>query len=203
MTRRRFPGWRGCCRSTTRPFPTGGYAHSYGLSKSCGSARPRCGIDAPASQKSSLADVDSLRTSGCPPRAGGGSGNDLAALVELDAIVDATKTPRELREASRATGRRRLHAFAETGLSPALAALARAIEDGRCQGHHAVVYGAGQAAVPPRALLASWAFQSLSAVCLSAPKLLRIGQDGAQRVLTASPRRHGREYHRIAHRFPR
>ena len=42
------------------------------------------------------------------------------------------------------------------------------------------------AALPQRALLTSWAFQSISAFCLAAPKLLRIGQDGAQSVLTAS-----------------
>jgi urease accessory protein len=112
--------------------------------------------------------------------------NDQADLLELDACVEATKTARELREASRATGRRRLHAFCETGASPALQAFAENVKESRTQAHHAVVFGIGLAALPTQALLTSWAFQSLSAVCLSAPKLLRIGQDAAQRVLTAS-----------------
>src|ERR1700722_1147607 len=79
--------------------------------------------------------------------------DDLPALLELDTCVDATKTARELREASRATGRRRLHAFCETGASPALEAFARQVEEGRAHGHHAVVYGIGLAALPQQVLL--------------------------------------------------
>ncbi len=112
--------------------------------------------------------------------------NDLPGLIALANDVDATKTARELREASRSIGQRRLHAFCETGPSPILATLARAVEEGRCPAHHAVVYGTGLASFPPHALMTSWAFQSLSAVCLSTPKLLRLGQNTAQRVLTAS-----------------
>src|SRR5260221_12470209 len=67
-----------------------------------------------------------------------------------------------------------------------LTAFARTVEEGRSNAHHAVVYGAGLASLPQQALLTSWAFQSLSPVCLSAPKLLRIGQNAAQRVLTGS-----------------
>jgi urease accessory protein len=111
---------------------------------------------------------------------------DLADLIALDAEVDAEKSARELREASRAMGRRRLHAFGASDASAVLKAFTGAVQDGRCHAHHAVVFGLGLAALPTRAVLTSWAFQSLSAVCLSAPKLLRIGQDAAQRVLTAS-----------------
>jgi urease accessory protein len=63
---------------------------------------------------------------------------------------------------------------------------ARDVDDGRTPGHHPVVYGIGLAHFPQGALLTSWAFQSLSAVCLAAPKLLRMGQNAAQRVLTAA-----------------
>jgi urease accessory protein len=112
--------------------------------------------------------------------------HDLAALIALDADVDASKGARELREASRATGRRRLHALCEADPSPVLTAFAQAVHESRCHAHHAVVFGAGLAMLPSQAVLTSWAFQSLSAVCLSAPKLLRIGQDAAQRVLTGA-----------------
>jgi urease accessory protein len=111
---------------------------------------------------------------------------DLAGLLDLDACVDATKTARELREASRATGRRRLYAFGETPGSSVLAAFTQAVEKGRSPAHHAVVYGIGLATMPERALLISWAYQSLGAICLSSPKLLRIGQNAAQRVLTSA-----------------
>lgn len=112
--------------------------------------------------------------------------NDLYHLIDLTFCVEATKTARELREASRSTGRRRLHAFRETAPSPIVAAFAEAVEEGRAHPHHAIVYGLGLTQLPQEALLISWAYQSLNAVCLSAPKLLRIGQDAAQRVLTGA-----------------
>ena len=168
-------------------FPTGGYAHSYGFEQvvQFGLVRDEESMtrhledhvwpmlvhfELPVVRFAQQAALD----------------EDLAALLALDADVDATKTARESREASRATGQRRLHAFGETGASPILMAFARAVEEGKAHAHHAVVFGAGLSSLPRDALLTSWAFQSLSAACLSAPKLLRIGQNAAQRILTAS-----------------
>jgi len=168
-------------------FPTGGYAHSYGFEQIVRYGLVHDGESMAQHLKHHLwpmlinFELPIVRFA-----QEAALDDDLAALIELDACVDATKTARELREASRATGRRRLHAFLETGASPALKAFAQAVEEGRTHAHHAVVYGIGLAASPQTALLTSWAFQSLSAVCLSAPKLLRIGQNAAQRVLTAS-----------------
>jgi len=168
-------------------FPTGGYAHSYGfeqivqngLVNDAESMSQHLGnhlwpmlihFELPVVR---FAQEATLR-------------EDHTALLELDACVEASKSARELREASRATGHRRLHAFCETSPSPALAAYALAVKESRSPGHHAVVFGIGLAHLPQQALLTSWAFQSLSAVCLSAPKLLRIGQNAAQRALTHS-----------------
>jgi urease accessory protein len=113
------------------------------------------------------------------------AGDDLD-LLTLDACVDATKTAQELREASRSTGRQRLRAWCENNGSPVLTRYAKTVEEGLSPAHHAVVFGIGLATLPEQAVLTSWAFQSLSAVCLSAPKLLRIGQIATQRVLTLS-----------------
>jgi urease accessory protein len=172
---------------TDSAFPTGGYAHSYGFEQVV-----RLGLV--HDEKSIARHLENylwpmLINFELPVvrfAQEAANYNDTAALMALDADVDATKGSRELREASRATGRRRLHAFCEGETSPTLDAFARAVQEGRCQAHHSVVFGIGLAALPRQALLTSWAFQSLSAVCLSAPKLLRIGQDAAQRVLTAS-----------------
>jgi urease accessory protein len=168
-------------------FPTGGYAHSYGFEQIV-----RFGLVHDAESMLHyleqhlwptlihfelpvvrFAQEAALR-------------EDEVDLIALDACVDATKTARELREASRSTGRQRLHAFCENNASPFLNRIAQAVKQERSHGHHAVVYGIGMAALPQQAVLTSWAFQSLSAVCLSAPKLLRIGQNAAQCVLTVS-----------------
>jgi urease accessory protein len=168
-------------------FPTGGYAHSYGFEQVV-----RLGlVDDAESMAVHLErhhwpmlvhfELPVVRLAQEAARA-----NEESALLELDEIVDGTKTARELREAGRATGRRRLHAFRAAEMTPLFSAFAQAVEEGRSPGHHAVVFGAGLADVPTHALLASWAFQSLAAVCFTAPKLLRVGQDTVQRLLSAA-----------------
>jgi len=182
-----FPWLARLLQVTDSAFPTGGYAHSYGFEQIV-----RLGLvhDAESMARHLEEHLWPMLIHFELPvvrfAQAAALHDDQAALIELDAWVDATKTARELREASRATGRRRLHAFCGSGASPAITAFARGVEEGRACGHHAVVYGMGLAALPRQALLTSWAFQSLAAVCLSAPKLLRIGQDAAQRVLTGS-----------------
>jgi urease accessory protein len=166
-------------------FPTGGYAHSYGFEQTV-----RFGLvhDADSMARHIQSHLWSMLIHFELPvvrlAQQAARNEDVSQLIALDACVDATKTARELREASRSTGRRRLRSLCDS--SPIMTAFALAVEEGRCQGHHTVVYGTGLAMLPQQALLTSWAFQSLSAVCLSAPKLLRIGQDSAQRVLTGS-----------------
>ncbi len=183
---RTFPWLARLLQVSDSAFPTGGYAHSYGFEQI---VALRLVTDADSMQQHILAHVwpalinfelPVVRLAQAASR-----NHDHAALVELDAIVDATKATRELREASRATGRQRLRAFLDADPSPALAAFAQAIKEDRAQGHHAVVFGVGLAALPLNALLTSWAYQSLSGLCLASPKLLRIGQDAAQRVLAA------------------
>jgi urease accessory protein len=168
-------------------FPTGGYAHSYGFEQVVQSGHVRDAASMGRYLECHLwpmlihFELPVVRFAREAARA-----EDLADLLDLDACVDATKTARELREASRATGRRRLHSFVETSASSILEAFTQAVEQGRSPAHHAVVYGIGLETLPERALLISWAYQSLGAICLSSPKLLRIGQNAAQRVLTSS-----------------
>jgi urease accessory protein len=167
-------------------FPTGGYAHSYGFEQIVALGLV---TDAESMQRHILTHVwPALIHFELPVlrlAREAALQQDHAALLELDAIVDATKATRELREASRATGRQRLRALLDNNASPALAAFAHEVKEDRAQGHHAVVFGVGMAALPLNALLTSWAYQTLSGLCLASPKLLRIGQDAAQRVLTA------------------
>jgi urease accessory protein len=182
-----FPWLARLLQVTDSAFPTGGYAHSYGFEQI---VQFRLVHD----EESVVRHLENhlwpmlihfeLPVVRFAQEAA--LGEDHAGLIALDADVDATKSARELREASRAVGRRRLHALCESHASPFLSAYAREVNRDASAGHHAVVFGAGLAALPRRALLTSWAFQSLSAVCISAPKLLRIGQNAAQRVLTES-----------------
>jgi urease accessory protein len=109
--------------------------------------------------------------------------DDAPELLVLDELVEATKGTRELRVASRTMGQRRLHALRQLGATTVPSAFVRAVEKDETSGHHAVIFGAGLASLPVRAVLTAWAFQSLDQICLAAPKLLRLGSDSVQRVL--------------------
>jgi len=168
-------------------FPTGSYAHSHGFEQAV-----RLGV---VHHEASLAthlerhlwpvlvhfDLPAIRFA-----QQAALGDDLSALIDLDSTIGASIAARESREASSATGRRRMEALLATGISTILAEFGLAIAERRAHGHHTIVYGIGLAHLPTSALLTSWAFQSLSAVCLAAPKLIRIGQNATQRVLTTS-----------------
>ena len=168
-------------------FPTGSYAHSLGFEQMVSFGRVR---DA-ASMKLYIEEhtwpalihfeLPVVRLAQEAARR-----DDLEGLSALDEIVDASKSARELREASRVIGRRRLRALLEVVPSPLLLRLASAVDEEKTSGHHAVVFGVGLASLPPGSLLTAWAFQSINGVCLAAPKLLRIGQEAVQRVLTAA-----------------
>lgn len=168
-------------------FPTGSYAHSYGFEQIV-----RLGLVHDAESMARYLEEHlwpTLIHFELPVvrfAQDAALNEDMEELTTLAACVDATKTAKELREASRATGHRRLRSLLEIAPSPILTRFARAVEEGHSHSHHTVVYGIGLATLPQRALLTSWAFQSLSGVCQSAPKLLRIGQNATQRVLTSA-----------------
>jgi urease accessory protein len=168
-------------------FPTGGYAHSAGFEQivQMGLVRDAATMAAYIEEHlwPSLVhfELPVVRLAQAASKVGG-----VPELMALDEIVDATKGTRELREASRSLGRRRLNALRDIGASSLPPQFVRLVDDNKIPGHHAVIFGAGLASMPEPALLAAWAFQALNSVCLAAPKLLRIGQDAVQRVLAGA-----------------
>jgi urease accessory protein len=167
-------------------FPTGAYAHSLGFEETVrlGLVRDEATLRTflldqivPAQREQELpyfrfayiAAVD----------------GDLDELCRIDAEISAWKLARETREASTQLGIRRLKALREINRAPLLADFENAIVSVSARGHHLTICGL-QAAVEgvplPAALLALF-YQSLSAICGAAMKLIRIGQSGCQRVL--------------------
>src|ERR1700680_5232291 len=90
-------------------FPAGAYAHSFGLEYYVQSGRVNdaAGVEGflRAYLEGSAAPTDAVALL-CAGRAG--KADDLAACIALDETLDAIKTVRELREASRQMGRQTL-----------------------------------------------------------------------------------------------
>jgi urease accessory protein len=167
-------------------FPTGSYAHSFGfeefvrLSGASGEASLHGFLDLHILPALTYQELPYLRFAHTYSGA-----NDLTALVTLDREINAWKIPSELRAASLRLGSRRLDILLKTLPTPLLSGIARHIAAGEMPGHHLTISGAQYAAVPLEAALMTYLYQTLSSYCVAALKLLRIGQEACQRVLSS------------------
>jgi urease accessory protein len=166
-------------------FPTGAYAHSLGFEESVrlGLVRDEeslrrflLGQIVPAQQQQELPYLRFALTA-----------EGLDERCAIDREISAWKLARETREASAQLGGRRLKALRTIADAAIFSEFDDAIRDGRASGHHLVVCGlqARAEGVPLTAALTAYFYQSLAAICAAALKLIRIGQDGCQRVLRA------------------
>jgi urease accessory protein len=167
-------------------FPTGGYAHSFGLEHYCqaGIVRDRDGLE-----RFLLAQVEGA-TGPCDATAVAGTlralaRDDLDACRRLDESLEAMKVVKALREGSRQMGRQTLRVAAALIGDPRLAAYLDAVNTRRAPGHHAVAFGLAAGALGWEAEPAATAFlYSTTALLVGAAlRLLPMGQMEGQEVL--------------------
>jgi urease accessory protein len=103
----------------------------------------------------------------------------------VDALAGALKIPHELREASRRVGLRRLQTLTKLYSNSALTALHEAIQRQEAQGHHVTVFASACRGLPVGDVLTAYYYQTIAGFCSASLKILRIGQEGTQRVLSA------------------
>lgn len=173
-------------------FPTGAYAHSLGFEEcvTLGLVRDEASLRTFLLEQTVpvLAEFELpyLRWARAAVEA-----EDWATLVGLDAEVGAAKLARETCEGSVQLGGRRLKSLrAILPEDTRLAACERLIQAGTMAGHHVILCGAQAVAggLPLEAALGVYFYQSLAAVGGAALKIVRIGQEGMQRVLYAANR---------------
>ncbi len=168
-------------------FPIGSYAHSYGLEEMVAMGR--------SSRAEDLADylenivrlnlsqfeLPYLRFSYEYQTA-----DDWPQVAILDQEIGAAKLSSEIRVASATQGQQRLQLLSKLRPSAAFDQLAELRREGKVAPHHLTVFAAEriQQTTPLEATLAAWTYQALAAPCAAALKIMRIGQEGAQRVLT-------------------
>ena len=164
-------------------FPTGAYAHSLGLEEivRLGVVGDEAGLldflrhqIIPNLTHLELPHLRFAHEAACR--------GDMAELCLLDCEQAAWKVARELREASTQMGARRLRTLLQIDSCELLL---------RCENelpwkHHVVICGVQMRAVPLDAALAAYFYQTLAGHCGAAMKLIRIGQEGCQRVLRAA-----------------
>ena len=169
-------------------FPSGGFAHSFGLETY---AQARTVRDpetvrafVSAHLEGSAGPTDAVAVA-LAARAGFAADRD--ACIALDQRLDAMKTVPEFRAASRQMGRQTARAAAAFGGEPFTATLSEAIDDDTTPGHHAMVFGAvtGRAGAAPAAAAAAYLHSTAALLVGAGLRLLPLGQLEGQRVLAA------------------
>ena len=174
-------------QSTDSIFPTGAYAHSFGLE----GLVQRGVVSDLASLRSFLIRVvvpmleqSELPMVACAYRAL--AAEDWDGLVRIAQTCGALKGSREQRQASARIGAQRLDLFRQLAPDPRWETLASALRAGETE-PYAPLMIAAQAVVggvPLDAALVTAYYQSVSGYVSAALKILRIGQNGAQGLLT-------------------
>lgn len=175
---------------TTDPlFPIGSYAHSYGLEELCASGT----VHDTASLFKYLESIVflNLQEFELPYLRflyEAAQQNELEAICQLDDEIGASKPSKELRQASLSQGQQRLRLISKLRPTPLFDSLTELKTKKRIIPNHLTVFAAENVDLqtPLEAALISWAYQALAAPCAASLKLIRIGQEGAQGVLTES-----------------
>ncbi len=179
--------WLPALLQTADPlFPTGAYAHSFGLEElvRLEVVQNEAGLVG-FLKNQMLPQLEQLELPYL--RFGMEGAGRLETLLEVDWEINAWKLAAEARSSSVQIGTRRLAALSRMHAHPLTSAYQAAVQRGDAPGHHVCVC-AVQAIVleiPSDAALLSYGYQSLAGVCTAALKLIRIGQDGVQRALSA------------------
>jgi len=198
-------GWYSILQITDSLFPSGAFAHSYGLE---GLLQRRNGVDI-ATWRGILAEIWRTHLLRCDGLLGLQAHRAMAAgkldgVQDADRALHAMKLPRELREASTSTGRTFLTEASVVYPNAHLDALRAQVEAGTSPGHHAITVQSVAAIVgaDDGESLIAWGYQTISQMTAA---LLRLGvfghraatsliaelqpvvEDGARRVLDLGP----------------
>lgn len=167
-------------------FPTGAYAHSFGLEESV-----RLGLitdERSLERFIQVQIVPALRHFELPYLRFVSAvimQGDFDELCAIDREISTWKIAAEPRRASIQLGTRRLKALRTIAPSPLIDSLISAIGNGQAHGHHITVFALQTicANAPAHAGMIAYCYLTVSGVCSAALKLIRIGQDACQRVI--------------------
>lgn len=161
-------------------YPSGAYAHSFGLEELVESAMVNNATDLEGFLEKQV--IPALATFELPffGRAHAAAlAMDLDRLLALDAELDAWRIPAEIRDASRRIGSQRLDLFASLDGSPFISNF-HSINP---RAHHLVVSALELSSLPVAQAARAFVYQSIAGLISASMKLIRIGQRACQHIL--------------------
>jgi urease accessory protein len=167
-------------------FPAGAYAHSFGL-EACvqsGEVSDAAGVEGflRAYLEGCAGPTDTI-ASLCARRAA--ATQNLASCLALDEMLDAMKTPSELRDASRQMGRQTLRVATHLPCHPLLEEFGKAVASELTPGHHPIVFGmiGGILEWDALEMAGAYLYSTSAALVGAALRLLPLGQLAGQRIV--------------------
>ncbi len=171
--------WLWLLQANDTAYPSGAYAHSFGLEELVESGVVRSPQDLENFLEKQI--LPALLTFEIPffARAHAAAvAVDTEELLALDAELDAWRIPAELRDASRRIGSQRLDLLVRLDPTPLVLRVHAASP--RC--HHLVVTALELSGVPVAQAARAFAFQTIAGLTAASMKLMRIGQTSCQTI---------------------
>ncbi|HEY4485301.1 MAG TPA: urease accessory UreF family protein [Nitrospiria bacterium] len=167
-------------------FPSGGYAHSFGLETAVQEGAIRTGDDLGKYLFHALKE-GAARSDGVAVSAShrGSAMGDLESIVDADHTLEALKPCRETREASRRMGRQVFQIGADRFPHPVLREITKWVVEDRTPGHYPVAMGVTLCAAgwPEKQSVSAYLYQSITGAVSAALRLMPLGQREAQEII--------------------
>jgi urease accessory protein len=176
----------GLIQTTDTLFPSGGYAHSYGLEEmvALGKIKDKNDLEAFLIGEilPSLADLELPYLLFCQEAA---EARDQDELLDLNEEISAWKLTREIREAGHSQGLQMLRMIDQLYPDEWAGSFARELRERSlpCQQITATAILRDLQGVPPSASMTAWVYQAVSNFCSASIKLLRLGEVACQKII--------------------
>lgn len=171
--------WLWLLQANDTAYPSGSYAHSFGLEELVETGVVRTAADLETFLEKQV--LPALLTFEVPHFASAHAvavAGDAATLLALDTELDAWRIPAELRDASRRIGSQRLDLLHQLDPTPLVAEIRAASP--RC--HHLIVTALELSSLPVAQAARAFAFQAIVSLTAASMKLMRIGQTSVQKI---------------------
>ena len=179
----------GLIQTTDTLFPSGGYAHSYGLEELVAQGRISSEKDL---EEFLMTDVlpalESLELPYLRFCLQAVSNRELEMLISLNEEISAWKLTREIREAGKSQGSQMIRMIREIYQCPVSDEFQKMLSKSReqCQQITATALLRNAQGVPLASSMIAWIYQAVSNFCSASIKLLRLGEIACQKIIHRS-----------------
>ena len=173
-------------QTTDTLFPSGGYAHSYGLEELVALGK----VDSSEALEEFLIQeimpaLENLELPYLKFCSDAVKNREYEELMELNEEISALKLTREFREAGKSQGTQMIRMIREIYACPVTAEFNRKLHErgGQCQQITATALLRNTQRVPLISCMVAWIYQAISNFCSASVKLLRLGEVACQKII--------------------